>query len=285
MSRLIKKILADKLSPEELSEVISGFDVIGDIAVLKIPDRLLPKKYLIAKTLLDNVKSIKCVFRQVSPISGEYRLMGLEHLAGEDRTFTEYRESGCRFYVDIAKVYFSPRLSGERLRVANLVGENEVVVNMFAGVGTFSIIIAKKRKTTKHYAIDVNPDAYQLILKNAYLNKVEDRVTAYLGDAGRVIEYHLSGCADRVLMPYPERALEYFPFAVKALRDDGGVIHMYLHVKSRPIKDVIDEVLPKLEFGERFKLDEVSGRVVREVGPRIDQVVLDIKLSALKSKF
>jgi tRNA (guanine37-N1)-methyltransferase len=283
LSRLIKKILADKLSPEELKEVISGFDIIGDIAVLKIPDKLLSKKYLIAKTLLDNVKSIRCVFRQVSPVSGEYRLMELEHLAGEDRTFTEYRESGCRFYVDIAKVYFSPRLSGERLRIANLVKDNEVIVNMFAGIGTFSIIIAKKRKTTRHYAIDVNPDAYQLILKNAYLNKVEDRVTAFLGDAGRIIEYYLSGCADRVLMPYPERALEYFPFALKALKEDGGTVHVYLHVKSKPIKEVIDEILPKLDVRKKFAVEDVNGRVVREVGPRIDQVVLDIRLKRLEN--
>ncbi|MCX8188162.1 MAG: class I SAM-dependent methyltransferase family protein [Nitrososphaeria archaeon] len=282
MSRLIKKILADKLSPEELNEVISGFDVIGDIAILKIPDKLLPKKYLIAKTLLENVKSIRCVFRQVSPISGEYRLMELEHLAGEDRTYTEYRESGCRFYVDIAKVYFSPRLSGERLRITNLVKNNEVIVNMFAGVGTFSIIIAKKCKTTKHHAIDINPDAYQFILKNAFLNKVEDRITAYLGDAGRIIEYQLSGCADRVLMPYPEIAIEYFPFAIKALKDQGGTIHMYLHVKSKPIKDIINETLPKLDFGEKFILENISGRIVREVGPKLDQIVLDIKLKASK---
>lgn len=283
MSRLIKRILADKLSPEELNEVISGFDIIGDIAILKIPDKILSKKYLIAKTLLDNVKSIRCVFRQVSPVSGEYRLMELEHLAGEDRTFTEYRESGCRFYVDITKVYFSPRLSGERLRIANLVKDNEVIVNMFAGIGTFSIIIAKKCRTTKHHAIDINPDAYQLILKNAFLNKVEDRVTAYLGDAGRIIEYQLSGCADRILMPYPEVAIEYFPFALKALKDDGGIIHMYLHVKSKPIKENVDEVLQKLDLGEKFFLEEANGRVVREVGPRIDQIVLDIKLKASKN--
>jgi len=281
LGRLVKEILSEKLSPEELNDVISGFDVIGDIVVMKIPDTLLPKKDLIAETLLKNVKTIKCVFRQASPVSGEYRLMDLEYLAGENRTFTEYKESGCRLYVDISKTYFSPRLSAERLRIANLVGENEVIVNMFAGIGTFSIIIAKKRKTTTNYAIDLNPDAYEMILKNAFVNKVDNRVIAFLGDTARIIDYKLLSCADRVLMPYPERALEYFPHAIKALKEEGGIIHIYLHVKSKPIDETIQEVIPKLNLPNNFKISSIQGKVVREVGPRIDQVVLDLRLLAL----
>jgi tRNA (guanine37-N1)-methyltransferase len=280
LGRLVKELLSEKLSPEELDDIISGFDVIGDIAVIKIPDTLLPKKSLIAETLLENVKSVKCVFRQASPVSGEYRLMGLEYLAGENRTSTECKESGCRFYVDIGKTYFSPRLSAERLRIANLVGENEVVVNMFAGVGTFSILIAKKRKTSTNYVIDLNPDAYEMILKNAFVNKVDDRIIAFLGDAARIISYRLAGFANRVIMPYPERSIEYFPYAVKALREEGGVIHLYLHVKSAPIDETINEVLPELVLPHNFKISSTRGKVVREVGPRIVQVVLDLEVTA-----
>jgi len=279
LGRLVKEILSEKLSPEELHDVISGFDVIGDIAVIKIPDTLLPKKNLIAETLLKNVKTIKCIFRQASPVSGDYRLMDLEHLAGENRTFTQYKESGCRFYVDISKTYFSPRLSAERLRIANLVGENEAIVNMFAGIGTFSIIIAKKRKTTINYAIDLNPEAYEMILKNAFTNKVDDRVIAFLGDAARIIDHKLLSCADRVLMPYPERTLEYFPSAVKALKENGGIIHIYLHVKSKPIDETIQEALSTLTLPYNFKISSIQGKVVRDVGPRMEQVVLDLRLS------
>ncbi|MEM3403300.1 MAG: class I SAM-dependent methyltransferase family protein [Nitrososphaeria archaeon] len=279
MGRLIKEILADILTRDELKDVISGFDVIGDIAIVKIPDTLLPKKELIAQTLLKNVKNIKAVFRQASPIYGEYRLMELEYLAGENRTYTEHKESGCRFLLDIQKVYFSPRLSGERLRIANLVKDDEVVVNMFAGVGTFSIIIAKQVKTSFNYAIDVNPYAYEMILRNAFINKVDDRVIALLGDAGRAIESRLLSSADRVLMPFPERALDYFPYAVKALKEEGGTIHLYLHVKSKPVNDVIEETLPKLSNPTKLKIDSINGKVVREVGPKIDQVVLDINLT------
>jgi len=280
LGRLIKEILADVLTTEELKDVVSGFDIIGDIAVIKIPDTLLPKKGLIAQTLLKNVKNVKAVFRQASPISGEYRLMELEHLAGENRTYTEHKESGCRFILDIQKAYFSPRLSGERLRIASLVKDNEVVVNMFAGIGTFSIIIAKQVKTSLNYAIDVNPYAYEMTLRNAFINKVDDRVIALLGDAGRTIENRLLSSADRVLMPFPERALDYFPYAVRALKADGGTVHLYLHVKSKPVSEVIDETLPKLSNPTKLKIDSINCKVVREVGPRIDQVVLDIEFAS-----
>ncbi|MGQ9781008.1 MAG: class I SAM-dependent methyltransferase [Nitrososphaeria archaeon] len=279
MGRLVKAILADKLSPEELDEVVSGFDVIGDIAVMKIPDILLAKKKMIANTLLEKVKTIKCVFRQTSPIAGDFRLMELEHLAGEDRTVTEHKESGCRFYVDVSKAFFSPRLSAERLRIADLVSERETVVNMFAGIGTFSIIIAKKKKTSINYAIDLNPDAYELILKNSFLNKVDDHVIAFLGDAGRIIEHRLMNTADRVLMPCPEKALEYFPYAAKALKEEGGVIHIYLHVKSKQMNEIIEEIMPLLVLPIDFKISSIKGRVVREVGPRLDQIVLDLEVT------
>jgi tRNA (guanine37-N1)-methyltransferase len=281
MGRLIKEILQNILSRDELTEIISGFDITGDIAIIKIPDTLLSKKKMIAETLLRNIKNIKCVFRQASPITGEYRLMDLEYLAGEDRTFTIHKEQGCRLYVDISKVYFSPRLASEHLRFATLVRDHEVIINMFAGIGTFSIIAAKKCKTSLNYTIDVNPDAYELTLRNAFLNKVDDRVISYLSDAGRIIEEKLLGCGDRILMPYPERAIDYFPFAVKALKEKGGIIHLYLHVKSAPMEDIIKETVPKLEIPDYFKISSINGGIVREVGPRIEQIVLDIELAAV----
>ena len=76
----------------------------------------MPKKNLIADAILAHVKSAKVVFAQVSPVKGDYRVRNLS-FAGENRTITEYKEHGCRFRVDVAKTYFSPRLSTERLRL------------------------------------------------------------------------------------------------------------------------------------------------------------------------
>ena len=159
-------------------------DVIGDIIIMKIPDSLQYKKCIIGRRLAENTKHAKCCFFSPDFICGwRFQLRKLELLAGADRTVTEYHEHGCRFKVDVSKVYFSPRLSTERHRIAEKVKDNEIITNMFAGVGTFSILIAKQNPRSTVFSIDSNPKANILCLVNAKLNKVQDRVFPFCGDA------------------------------------------------------------------------------------------------------
>ena len=148
MSRMLKKTLGSLLTQKESDELISAFDQIGNIIIVRIPDLLLPKKKLIGETLLEQVKCVKSVFHQSSSVEGEFRTRDLEIIAGDDKTETEYKEFGCRFIVDVRKTFFSPRLSSERIRIAELVSDKEIIVNMFGGIGMFSIIAAKKKKCT-----------------------------------------------------------------------------------------------------------------------------------------
>src|SRR6185503_2909287 len=133
--------------------------------------------------------------------------------------------------VDVAKTYFSPRLSTDRLRIAKMVGDNETIVNMFAGVGTDSVVIARTNKTCRVYSIDSNLAASELDRINAKLNKVHDRVFSICGDASEVIKRQLVGQADGVLMPLPERAKEFIEPAVLALKQQG-VVHYFAHLKA-----------------------------------------------------
>ena len=140
-------------------------------------------------------------------MDGEYRLRGLELIAGENKYVTTYKEYGCKFFVNVASSYFSPRLSTERLRISNLVSANETIVNMFAGVGTFSIIIAKKVPVLI-YNIDSNLDAYILSKINSKLNKVEKSIISINGDAHDILSSQtFIQKADRILMPLPEKSL------------------------------------------------------------------------------
>lgn len=274
---MLKEALRGVLSDEELEKLYSSFDLVGDIAVVKVPEELRGRGALIGEAIIKCVKHVKTVLGQVGPVSGELRLRELEHLAGEPRTETIYKEHGCRFKVDLAKVYFSPRLSYERMRVASQVGRGEVVVNMFAGVGTYSILIAKLAEKTLVYSIDVNPAAHRLTVENVKLNKVSGRVVPVLGEAGRVVRDVLEGSASRVLMPLPERAKEFLGDAVRCLRRGGGVIHYYTHKhgsKPEALTDAEREV--KAVLREEVKV--LSARVVREVGPRLQQVVLDLRV-------
>src|SRR5215211_6217924 len=280
MPHMLKNMLSNILSSDEVSQVYSAFDQIGDIVIIKIPDNLMPKKKLIADIILAHVKTAKVVFAQVSPVKGDYRVRNLEFVAGENRTVTEYKEHGCRFRVDVAKTYFSPRLSTERLRIANMVGEGEIIVNMFAGVGTYSVLMARMNKTCKVYSIDSNAVAAELCEANAKLNKVQDRVVSIHGDAGKVIKDELAGQADRVLMPLPERAKEFVDSAVLALKKKDGVVHYFAHIKADGKK--ASQELGLAEAHDAFqKYDhKILGiRVVREVGPQIYQIVADVSVS------
>ena len=180
-----------------------------------------------AKQIMTIHKGIKTVLSQTSPVKGDHRVRELRLLAGENKTVTKYKEAGCIFSVDVEKCYFSPRLNHERLRIASQVSPNEIVVNMFAGVGCFSIIIAKKVPQTKVYSIDINPTAYQYMQENVRMNRVFGKVVPLLGDSKEIVETQLQGVADRVLMPLPEKALEYLPAALSALKKSGGWIHYY----------------------------------------------------------
>jgi tRNA (guanine37-N1)-methyltransferase len=258
--------------------VYSAFDQIGDIVIIKIPDNLMPKKKLIADIILAHVKTAKVVFAQVSPVKGDYRVRNLEFVAGENRTITEYKEHGCRFRVDVAKTYFSPRLSTERLRIANMVGEDETIVNMFAGVGTYSILMARMNKTCKVYSIDSNAVAAELCEANAKLNKVQDRVVSIHGDANKVIQDELAGQADRVLMPLPERAKEFIDSAVLALKNKG-VVHYFIHIRADN-KKTSQELGLQDAHNAFVKYNHIvqQVRVVRGVGPRIYQIVADVSV-------
>ncbi|HEU0050196.1 MAG TPA: class I SAM-dependent methyltransferase family protein [Nitrososphaera sp.] len=278
MPHMLKQVLGSTLTPEETAQVYSAFDQIGDIVIIKIPDELMPKKKLIADAILANVKTAKTVFAQVSPVRGDYRVRDLELIAGENRTITEYKEHACRFKVDVAKTYFSPRLSTERQRIAGMVGENETIVNMFAGVGTYSVVIAKANKTCRVYSIDSNSAASELDRINAKLNKVQDRVFSICGDAVEVIRDSLAGQADRVLMPLPERAKEFVDSAVLALKEKG-IVHYFAHIKADG-KRASQEMGLKVTHETFAKYDHhiLGVRVVREVGPRMFQIVADVSV-------
>jgi tRNA (guanine37-N1)-methyltransferase len=277
----LKKALADKLKPNELDQLYKSYDLIGDIAVVRVPELLTGYSELIAQTVMQTHKEVKSVWRQTSSVSGDYRLRNLQFILGKKSTQTRYKEHGCIYETDLQKTYFSPRLSFERLRIAKLVQESETIVNMFAGVGCYSIAIAKYSKAKTVYSIDVNPLAFGFLVENVRLNKVENTVVPLQGDAKTVIQNKLQNIADRVLMPLPELAYEYLDCAVYALKSEGGWIHLYDFVYAKkdenPVKKAEQKVSEKLsklckDFSIKF------GRVVRPIGPHWYQVVVDINL-------
>jgi len=274
---MLKKALEGVLSEKESDELISAFDQIGDIIIVRIPDSLLAKKKVIGKTLLENVKTANSVFCQSSPVEGDFRTRDLEIIAGQDKTETEYKEFGCRFVVDVQKAFFSPRLSNERNRIAEQILDGQTVINMFGGIGMFSIIAAKNKKCSV-YNIDINPDAVELCEKNIKLNKLSGKIFSLQGDAAQIIKEKLENKGDRVLMLLPERSDEFLDSAIRAAKSNG-IIHYYSHIHADKKSEAAK--LSEKHFMEISPVDSkvLNSKIVRAVGPRYYQTVVDVKIS------
>lgn len=271
---MLKEALKSVLDPKDLSLVSSSFDIIGDIAIIKIPVELAPKEQIIGKEILARIKNVKTVLKQSSDVQGEFRIRDLTFVSGEEKYETVYKESGCLFKVNLKDAFFTPRLSTERERIALLVQEGEQIFNMFAGIGTFSIVIAKQKRCTIA-SVDKNPRAVELGIASLALNKkLKGIVNPLLADAMEYSTMHKEEF-DRVLMPLPERASEFLASAFESTKK-GGTIHYYLHVPENEFSKAewVSGHLASINLPIDYKI--TRWKRVREVGPRYIQAVADI---------
>jgi tRNA (guanine37-N1)-methyltransferase len=275
----VAEVLETRLPPHLLESVPHALDIVGDIAVIEIPPELKAHENLIGDAVLKTHRNIRTVLAKASAVSGTYRLREFSVIAGENRTATIYKEYGCKYKVDIAKAYFSPRLSHEHKRVASLVQKGETVVDLFAGVGPFSVLIAKTVEDVKVYAVDINPEAVELLKTNARLNRVENRVFPILGDARQVVEEKLSGTADRAIMNLPEKAIEFVHTACTAIKPAGGAIHHYEFIRQPDtIANLKQRFIKAVEKTGRTVETFLFAKAIRETAPYECQVALDAKI-------
>ncbi len=271
--------LADELPPNLLTSIPRAIDFVGDIAIVEIPTELSTYKKTIGKAILKAHKQTCTVLAKSGAVEGVYRLRDFEIIAGVKKTVTVYREYGCVYHVDVAKAYFSPRLSSEHNRVASQVKEGKTVVDLFAGIGPFAIPIAKKHKNVRVYAIDVNPDAVTLLKRNIAVNRAEKQVVPIIGDARQVVREQLCGKADHVIMNLPETALEFVDVACEALKPEGGIIHYYGFEKvSDPLETAKVRLTEAVNQNNRKIKNILLAKTVREVAPYTWQVVVDAQI-------
>ena len=275
----LERVLAQQL-PSDITPLVSkSFDVIGDIGIIELSPTAEPYEKIIAEALMKVHKNVKSVYSKAGPITDNQRLRPLHHVLGANRTVTIHRELGCRFKIDISKAFFSPRLSSEHQRVAEQVQAGECVVDMFAGVGPFSILIAKRLGDVRIHAIDANPEAANLIRENAKMNKVQDRLMVWTGDARTVVKNNLLRMATRVIMNHPSQAMEFLEPACEALRHNGGIVHYYTFADGLDSESKAREELSTAVDTLAWKVEQtISTHKVRGVAPMKWQVAVDAKL-------
>ncbi len=275
-TKTLAELLSGQLPPNLVNKLPRAIDIIGRIAIVEIPQELKDYTRIIGENLLKMHRNIRTVLAKAGAVRGTYRLRELIVIAGEPRTDTIHKEHDCKYHVDVAKVYFSPRLSHEHSRVASLVRNGETVVDLFAGIGPFSILIAKGNATVRVHSIDINPIAIELLKRNIRLNRVENRVFPILCNARQVFENKLLGVADRVIMNLPEKAIEFVDTACKLIKPTGGKIHFYgFNRLPNSIENMQAQFTEAVVKADR-KVDRfLFSKIVRETAPYEGQVVLD----------
>lgn len=253
---------------EEVSKIVNvkeiigyapSFDVIGDIAILGASTQ---DPMAEADAILKSHKHIHAIFQSTAPITGEFRTRSLIHLRGERKTITTYREHGLVYRLDVAEVYFTPRLGSERERIADRI-QSGVVLDIFAGIGPFSILIGKRHPSVKVIAVDKNRSAVQYLKENIRTNNREN-VHPVLADS---MMLPIRGdSADYVIMNLPHDAEKFLSEAFRVIRN-GGIIYFYDITPEDDLYHESVETIQTAGSSMECEVEVLRERVVRSYSP------------------
>jgi len=258
--------------PEEIKEELpTSFDIIGDVAVIKLHDPLIEYKHQIGDALMSVNRSIRTVMMD-SGVKGDLRIRDLEQIAGEGSSETTHKEFGVRMIVDPSKIYFNPRLATERSRTASLVKDGEIIIDMFAGAAPFGLVICKTARPSVVYSIDLNPDAEYFVKKNMELNHI-DKIVPITGDAAEKIKGLPE--ADRVIMNLPQMAEMFLPAALSRTKV-GGIIHLHKIIERAELEGFVVKMKKDAgSAGYGISVDRITE--LKTYSPSMSVYVFDIK--------
>ncbi|NIM47455.1 MAG: methyltransferase domain-containing protein [Candidatus Aenigmarchaeota archaeon] len=265
----LKNILKNKLTEKELVCLPRGYQIVGKILLIKLNKKLLKKRKLIGKTIIKILPYVHTVCL-IKEIKKETRKPKIEVIAGCKKTQTLHQEYKCKFLLDVSDIMWSQGNKNERIKLIKTVKPKETIVDMFAGIGYFSIFLAKYCKPKKIYAIDINPEAIEYLRKNIWLNNVENNVEILQGDCRKFAKF-LENTADRIIMGYLFKTEKFLPYALKIAKNNA-IIHFHRTVKQ----EEIDKIKEKLE--KKAKVRVLRTKKVKSYAPKIWHVVFDLKV-------
>ena len=274
----LKEKLKGKLTEEQLALLPRGFQTLGKVIILKLNQKLLIQKKLIGEVCLELFPKIKSVYVNLGKIIGTFREPEkIELIAGEDNPIVEHKEHDVIYRFDITKIMFSKGNVNERRFLATLVKKREIIVDMFAGIGYFSLPIAKHSAAERIYSIELNPESYKFLVENIKINRLEDKIIPINGDCKQeVLELSKTGVrADRVIMGVFPAPKEYIKEALTLTKDNGSIFH-YEGVVEKEKYTTLFEDFNEVAESNHYKCELNSYRFVKSYGPNLFHTVLDI---------
>jgi len=255
---------------------LSGFDIIGSLAILKFPEGTgQGRKKEAAKKILKEIKNVRAVLEKIEKIKGRLRTYRTKYLAGIKTKETTHRENGCLFKLNIDSCYFSPRLSNERLEISKEIKKNDNVLVMFAGVSPFSIAIAKLAKPKKVTSIELGRECCKYAEENVRLNKLNN-VEILQGDVKRIVP-KLAGKKikfEKIIMSRPQLK-DTFLHEAFLVAKKGAVVYYYGFGKE--LAEIIGEIEADAKK-EKKKIQVLKAKKAGEIAPYKYRWRIDFKI-------
>ncbi len=256
-------------------QVRIAYDLIGSAgraaAVVDIYKKKNPKE--LAREILRRHAHVKSVLGKTAGRAGAFRIYKLKFLAGSKNTEVLHKEHGFFFKLDPKKVYFSPRESEERFRIAQLAKPKEKVLVLFSGIGPLLVYIGKACPSCEIIGIELNKAAVEYANENLRLNKIRNAKNI-CADARK---FKSEKKFDRIIMPLPENSLEFLPAALKFSKK-GAIIQVYVISAQEKLFLDIEKKISKIMKKEKVKIKFCCRQKVLPYAPRLQKVRIDFKI-------
>lgn len=267
-------------------ESCTSYSRIGHIIHVNLKTHLLPYKHLIGEVYRDKIAGIRCVINKIQTIDNTYRNFQLELLSGEEDYQVEVKENGTNFKFDFSQVYWNPRLATEHERIIKMHDKGDVLYDVFAGVGPFSVPVAKRKAHV--LANDLNPSSFKWLQYNMKRNKVtnfmqtinkdgrdfiladvrSDLMKRWSNDGNKLYKIHIT-------MNLPAMAVEFLDVFCGLMWDYTGpiepspLVHVYCFAKGDD-PAVIAKGLVEDSLGHKLGTNLQGVHFVRNVAPNKD---------------
>ena len=253
-----------------------AFDFLGSIAVVNFKkDVKFAEKKKFSKKLMKSNKAIKTVLEKHGKVKGRLRVPALRHIAGEKTKEVLYRENGCVFRFNLEKVYFSPRLSNERKEIANKIKKNDSVLVMFAGVGPYSIVIAKNSKASKVVSNEINRIANKYARLNVELNKLKNKIEFWDGDIKKFAQKKKEKFSV-IVMPRPQLKNTFLKEAFKFSKK-GTRIYYYDFCEVKDRNKILDKVKNEAKKAKK-QIKILKVKTAGEIAPYRVRLRIDFRV-------
>ena len=270
----IKKELYEEMPSELVNFLPDRWEKIGNILIIKLNDNLKKYEYRIAKKYAE-ILHCKNVLNEIGGISGVYRQPKVKLLYGSKDTETIHIENGIKFKLDPSKIMFSSGNMDERIRMANISNKNETVIDLFAGIGYFTLPMAVYSKPKKIIACEKNLVAYNYLCDNILLNNVISIVEPLIGDSRKISPENI---ANRVIMGYINETHRFISTAIRCLKNSTGIIHYHDVFPNELISQKPLKMIQDVADGCNTKVNTLNHRIIKSYAPGMSHVVFDLKI-------